>query len=70
MLLQNVETSLADDNTSGNEDNVYEDDWEEDLEEETDSKEGSKERDDIEPQSIEKIPHVPGNSFSLPNMQQ
>jgi hypothetical protein len=70
MLLQNVETSFADDNTSVNEDDVYEDDWEEEPEEEKDSKEESKERDDSEPQSIEKIPHVSGNPFSLPNMQQ
>jgi len=70
VLLQNVETSLADDNTSVNEDDVYEDDWEEELEEEKDSKEESKERDDIELQSIEKIPHVSGNSFSSPNVQQ
>jgi hypothetical protein len=70
MLLQNVQTSLADDNTSVNEDDVYEDDWEEELEEEKDSKEESRGRVDIVPQSIEKIPHVSGNPFSLPNVQQ
>jgi hypothetical protein len=64
-----VETSLAHDNTSVNEDDVYEDDWEEEPEEEKDSKEESKETDDTEPQSIEKIPCVSGKSFSLPDVQ-
>jgi hypothetical protein len=69
MLLQNVETSLADVNTSVNEDDVYEEDWEEEPEEEKDSKEDSKDRDDIEPESIEKILHISGNQFSLPSQQ-
>jgi hypothetical protein len=69
MLLQNVEKSLADDNTSVNEDDVYEDDWEEEPEEDKDSKEESKDGDDIQQESIEKMPHVSGNPFALPSVQ-
>jgi hypothetical protein len=61
---------LADDNTSVIEDGVYEDDWEEELEEEKDSKEESNERVDTVPQSSDKIPHVSGNAFYSPNVQQ
>jgi hypothetical protein len=67
MILQDGETSLAD-NTSMNEnDYVYEDDWEEEPEEK-DSEEEKTLTDD-ESQQSKKIPHVSGKPFSLPNEQ-
>ena len=60
MLLQNIETSLADDKTSVNEDDVYEDDWEEESEEK-DSKNESKGSDNKEQLSSERTAHVSGN---------
>jgi hypothetical protein len=67
MILQDSETSLAD-NTSVNEDDyVYEDDWEEEPEEK-DSEEEGRGTDDVS-QPIKNNPRLSGKPSSLPNEQ-
>jgi hypothetical protein len=63
MLLQTEHISLADDNTSVNGDDVYEDDWEGELEKD-DSEEESGSRDDEEAEPSENVSHVSGNGYN------
>jgi hypothetical protein len=64
MLLQTEHISLADDNTSVNGDDVYEDDWEEELEKDDSEEESGSRDDEEEAEPSENVSHVSGNGYN------